>query len=103
MAPGDPMARPRSQLPQMPTSDRKHVPVTPTSTALDERQLRDLHSRLMRARDQTGDQTRVSVEALAKTVDAAAAKLRQQHGHHRRIDFDVVIKDGKAVVRPIVR
>jgi phosphoribosyl-dephospho-CoA transferase len=85
------------------TAGRKQAPVTPTSTALDNRQLENLHSRLMQARDQTGDRTRVSLEALAKTVDAAAAKLRQQHGQHRRIEFDVVIKDGKAVVRPIVR
>jgi phosphoribosyl-dephospho-CoA transferase len=97
------MARPRSQLPRVTAADRTQAPATPTSTALDERQLQNLHSRLMRARDQTGDRTRVSLEALAKTVDSAAAKLRQQHGQHRRIEFDVVVKDGKAVVRPIVR
>ena len=97
------MARPRSQLPQVTPPERKQIPVTPPSAALSDHQLQDLHTRLMRARDQTGDRTRVSVEALAKTVDAAAAKLRQQHGQHRRVDFEVVIKDGKAVVRPVVR
>ncbi len=97
------MARPRAQLPQVAVVEKKDIPATPTSTALSDRQLRDLHSRLMQARDRTGDRTRVTVEALAKTVDSAAAKLRQQHGQHRRIEFEVVIKDGKAVVRPIVR
>ena len=94
------MARPRVQAP---TPSRPATPVTAPNTALGERELRDLHTRLMRARNQTGDQTRVSVEALAKSLDAAAVKLRQQHGQHRRIEFDVVIKEGKAVVRPIVR
>jgi hypothetical protein len=102
VAPGDPMGRPRAQLPQA-TPPQPKQPVTATSTALTDHQLQDLHTRLMRARDQTGDRTRVSVEALAKTVDAAAAKLKQQHGQHRRVDFEVVIKDGKAVVRPVVR
>jgi hypothetical protein len=103
VAPGDPMGRPRAQLPQATPPERKRIPVSPASAALSDHELQDLHARLMRARDQTGDQTRVSVEALAKTVDAAVAKLRQQHGQHRRVDFEVVIRDGKAVVRPIVR
>jgi phosphoribosyl-dephospho-CoA transferase len=97
------MARPRSQLPPVTAPERKQASANPTSAALSDRQLQDLHSQLMRARDQTGDRTRVSMAALAKTVDAAAAKLRQQHGQHRRVDFEVVVKDGKAVVRPIVR
>jgi hypothetical protein len=100
VAPGDPMARRRAQLPSAAPAERRELPAC---AALDERQLNDLHSRLLRARDQTGDKTHVSVEALAKTVDSAATKLRQQHGQHRRVEFEVVIKDGKAVVRPIVR
>ncbi len=90
------MGRPRAQTPPPP-------PAAPTCRALGEHQLRDLHTKLTRARDHTGDPTRVSVEGLAKSIDAAAAKLRQQHGLHRHIEFEVVIKDGKAVVRPIVR
>jgi hypothetical protein len=57
----------------------------------------------MRARDETGDPTRVTPAALAQSLEAARSKLRDQHGSHRRIDFDVVIKDGKAMVRPIIR
>ena len=45
---------------------------------------------------------KVTVDGLTKSLRAAESRLRQQHGD-RRIDFDVVIKDGKAVVKPIVR
>jgi hypothetical protein len=48
------------------------------------------------------DSGKVSVDGLTKSLRAAESRLRQQHGD-RRIDFDVVIKDGKAVVKPIVR
>ncbi len=42
------------------------------------------------------------MEGLARTLRDAETKLRAQHGN-RKIDFDVVIKDGKAVVKPILR
>jgi hypothetical protein len=45
----------------------------------------------------------VSYEGLAKSLRAVEAKLRAQHGANRRVDFEVVVKDGKPVVKPIVR
>ena len=44
----------------------------------------------------------MSVDGLAKSLRAAESKLQAQH-QDRRIDFDIVIKNGKAVVKPIVR
>ena len=32
-----------------------------------------------------------------------AERLLQQHGSHRTVEFEVVIKDGKAVLKPVVR
>ena len=68
---------------------------------VDDARLRDLHTRLQQAKQQTKE-ANVSYEGLAKSIRAAEAKLREQH-KNRKIDFDVVIKDGKAVVKPIVR
>ena len=68
---------------------------------VDDSRLRDLHARLQQAKQQTKE-ANVSFEGLAKSIRAAEAKLREQH-KDRKIDFDVVIKDGKAVVKPIVR
>jgi hypothetical protein len=68
---------------------------------VDDARLRDLHSRLQQAKQQTKE-ANVSFEGLAKSIRATEAKLREQH-KNRKIEFDVVIKDGKAVVKPIVR
>lgn len=58
--------------------------------------------RLVEAKRQTHDTANVSIEGLAKSMRAAEAKLREVH-KNRTIDFDVVIKNGKAVLKPIVR
>jgi hypothetical protein len=78
-----------------------HAPATPAAPVSDER-IRELHGRLIDAKRQVKDGGKVSVDGLAKSLRAAESRLRQQHGN-RRIDFDVVIKDGKAVVKPILR
>lgn len=80
----------------------KPAPAKPAETpAIDDR-VRELHARLVEAKKQTKDATAVSVEGLAKSLKATEAKLREQH-KDRKIDFDVVIKDGKAVLKPTVR
>ena len=71
------------------------------SANADDARLRDLHAKLQQAKQQTKE-ANVSFEGLAKSIRATEAKLREQH-KNRKIDFDVVIKDGKAVVKPIIR
>jgi len=79
------------------------APVTaPASAAVTDERVRELHARLVEAKRQTQDSAAVSMEGLAKSMKATEAKLREQH-KNRKIDFDVVIKDGKAVLKPIVR
>ncbi|HET9956425.1 MAG TPA: MXAN_5187 C-terminal domain-containing protein [Polyangiaceae bacterium] len=63
--------------------------------------LRDLHSRLVQA-SQNLNRKPTSYESLAKSLKETEAKLRAQHGN-RRIDFEIVIKDGKPAVKPTVR
>jgi hypothetical protein len=72
-----------------------------SGAGVDDARLRDLHSKLQKAKEQTKE-ANVSYEGLAKSIRATEAKLREQH-KNRKIEFDVVIKDGKAVVKPIVR
>jgi hypothetical protein len=33
----------------------------------------------------------------------AEETLRARHGAHRSIEFDIVVRDGRAIVKPIVR
>jgi len=74
---------------------------TPGADLTDAR-VRELHARLLEAKRETKDAGAVSLEGLAKSLKATEAKLREQH-KNRKIDFDVVIKDGKAILKPTVR
>jgi hypothetical protein len=65
---------------------------------LDEARLRELHQRYQAAREQTKSGP-VSLEKLAQNLRETEAKLRAQH-QGRKVDFDIVIKDGKAVIKP---
>jgi hypothetical protein len=60
--------------------------------------LKDLHQRYQAAREQT-KASPVSLEKLAQNLRETEAKLRAQH-QGKRIDFDVIVKDGKAVIKP---
>ena len=64
--------------------------------------MKELHSRLVDAKRQLNDTRAVSLDGLTKQLRQAEDSLRKQHGN-RRIDFDVVIKDGKAVVKPVLK
>lgn len=51
---------------------------------------------------QNNESGQVSLEGLARTLRDTETKLRSQH-KNRKIDFDIVIRDGKAIVKPTVR
>ena len=72
----------------------RHEPVSDSS-------LRELHQRLAEISKTAGRPT-VSFEGLAKSLRATEAKLREKHGN-RPIEFEIALKDGKPVVKPIVR
>jgi hypothetical protein len=50
----------------------------------------------------TAQRPPVTLEALEKTMRSTEASLQAKHPN-RRIDFDIVLKDGKPVLKPIVR
>jgi len=64
--------------------------------------VRQLHAELSAARKQLNQNPSVSVDSLAKTLRETETKLRSQHGG-KSVDFQVVIKDGKPIVKPVVR
>jgi hypothetical protein len=93
-------AAPRAAKPPLPARPAPKPP--PAAAGLSEERVRELHARLIDAKRQVNDSRSISVDGLKQRLAAAESKLRQQHGD-RRIDFDVVIRDGKAVVKPILR
>jgi hypothetical protein len=96
-----PAAKPDPAKPAAAKAPEAKPAAAAPGTVTDDR-VRELHARLVEAKRQTQDAAAVSMEGLAKSMKATEAKLREQH-KNRKIDFDVVIKDGKAVLKPIVR
>jgi hypothetical protein len=74
----------------------------PGASALSDERVRQLHAELSAARKQLNQNSSVSVDSLAKTLRETETKLRSQHGG-KSVDFQVVIKDGKPIVKPVVR
>ncbi len=75
---------------------------TPPLGTLSHDRVERIANKLRDARQQTHEKADVSVEALTRKLEATAAELRKKHAG-KTIDFDVVIKNGKAVVKPVVR
>jgi len=76
-------------------------PASPAPTAsgsLPEARVRALHEAYLAARKQT-NASAVSFEKLERSLRETESKLRTSH-QGRAVDFEVVIKDGKAILKP---
>lgn len=71
------------------------------ASGLDEQRLTQLHQALVAERRRLNQPGKVSMEALASSLRETESKLRKQYAD-KPIDFRVVVKDGKAVVKPVV-
>ena len=86
----------------------KHPPAAqapsrqPQVAGLSADRVRELHRDLLEAKARTADAGVVSLNALTRKLETTVKQLSEKHSG-KRIDFAIVIKDGKAVVKPIVR
>lgn len=71
-------------------------------TLLSEDRVRTLHAELVAARRQLNQGDNVSMDSLARSLRETEKKLRAQHVG-RSVDFQIVVKDGKPIVKPVVR
>lgn len=102
--PASPDTRPGPQAAALPRPGAAPGPfVRPAPGELTDERVRGIHARLVEAKRQTADPNVPSVEGLKRSLEATRAKLQRQHGSHRTVEFEVVIKDGKAVLKPVVR
>jgi len=88
---------------------RPAAPANPTRSAtaaevagLSDARLRQIHSELADAKRRLNQSDSVSLDSLARSLRESEKKIRAQHPG-RTVDFHVVLKDGKPVVKPIVR
>lgn len=94
-------AKPLPPIPKPTASSRAQPPQT-SAAGLSADRVLQLHRDLIEAKAKTADAGTVSLNALTRKLEATAKQLGEKHAG-KRIDFAVVIKDGKAVVKPIVR
>jgi len=96
----------RSPTPQASLPPRPGVasmaPAARPSTGLTEERVRQLHSELVATRKKLNQPDGVSLDGLSKSLRDTEAKLLAQHGG-RSVEFQVVVKDGKPIVKPVVR
>ena len=43
----------------------------------------------------------ITYDAMAKSLRESSEKLREKHG--KSVDFEVTVKDGKTILRPVVK
>lgn len=100
---GNPAPRPAgSSAAAAPAAVTATQPKPAPAQSLTDQRILELHRELVATKQRIKEAGKVSVDGLAKSLRAAESKLQAQH-KDRRIDFDIVIKNGKAVVKPIVR
>jgi len=75
------------------------APVAPAGG--DDPALKALYQRYVEARRETGESTAVRFEAVARQVRESLPRLAAQY-QGADVKFDVTIKDGRAVLRPVV-
>jgi hypothetical protein len=88
--------------PPTPTAPRPLPPTTapptpPRVPGIDERELRDIHQRLVAARKQTGEAA-PSYEALVNTLAKQVSKVMERPDI-QRVRIDVAVQDGKAILK----
>lgn len=53
-------------------------------------------------RSQKESTASVTYDALARTIRDSTAKLKEKHGG-KSVDFEVTVKDGKTILKPVVK
>jgi hypothetical protein len=71
------------------------------ASRLDDQRLEQLHGALVAERRRLNQPGKVSREALGASLRETETKLKKQYSG-KPIDFHIVVKDGKAVVKPII-
>ncbi|MCK6588342.1 MAG: hypothetical protein HUU21_36825 [Polyangiaceae bacterium] len=70
---------------------------------LEEKRLRQIYSKYIETKRSANEPTAgITYEKLADSLRAQAAKLRATHPA-KRVDYEVVVKDGKTLLKPILR
>jgi len=94
-----PVPRPAAVPAAMPAA-ASTAPPSSTLGGLSEQKLQQLHKVYVEAKRRTGEQSNLTLDALRAQVAKQVPAIQQKHGC-QQVDFKVVLKDGKAMLKAI--
>lgn len=99
-APKSPVTKSTAE-PTLAPSSHPIAPPTAAPKVIPE-SLQRLHQALLKARAELGDSRPLDIDVLAETVRKQVALIKEQY-KCERVEFKVVVKDGKAILKAIPR
>jgi hypothetical protein len=94
-------ARPQAPAPQ-PPARAPSAQATTGAVELSDQRVRALYEQYVDAKRRQKESTAaITYDAVAKSLRDSSAKLRQKHG--KSVDFEVTIREGKAILRPVLK
>ena len=77
-------------------------PAAPAASELPDDRVRQIYAQYVDTKRKQNESTAaITYDGLAKSLRESSAKLREKHG--RAIDFEVAVKDGKTILKPVVK
>ncbi len=74
----------------------------PPSSELSEKRLRQIYVEYVDAKRRQNESTAaITYQSVARSLRESGDKLRQKHG--KAVDFEVAVKDGKTILRPVLK
>lgn len=98
-SPQDNEATPPDGVPAYPGISQRPDPSLIQQPRLPEQRMRQIYDSYLEARSQCGESTRVNYEALVKTIESQIPRLQAKG--YKEVDFQVIVKDGKAALKPV--
>ena len=100
--------RPPASATALPPLVPSRAPAAPSPAAsrgdIAEDRVRQLYSQYIDTKRKHNESTAaITYEGLAASLRQSSEKLREKHGKSRSVDFEVIVKDGKTILRPIVK
>ena len=98
-----PPAAPRSAAPPAPPSvPRPAPPPVRRSEGLTDDRVRQIYVEYVETKRRQNESTAaITYDAVAQSLRDSSARLSQKHG--KPVDFEVAVRDGKAVLKPVLK
>ncbi len=98
--PGPPPVPKKPPLPVAAPAAPAPAPRSPAD--LSDARMRQIYSQYVQTRRAQNESTAaITYDAMARSLRESGAKLREKHG--KAVDFEVTVKDGKTILKPVVK